>query len=173
MRVEIIGRDYNPSDKLKDVINRKVTKLEKYFDENASIRVVCKCERKDRYTMELTIKFDGMLARGEVTSDNMYDNIDLVLPKLERQLAKYKSKLSDRLRKGVEFEEEIIESLPAKQNKLVKTKTFELHPMDIEEAILQLELLQHDFFIFHNAENGRVNVLYKRGDGDYGLLDPQ
>jgi len=123
--------------------------------------------------MELNIKFAGMIARGEVTSDNMYDNIDLVLPKLERQLAKYKSKLAKKLRQGVVFEEELLETLPVKQSKLVKTKTFELHPMDIDEAILQLELLGHDFFIFHNAGNGRVNVLYKRGDGDYGLLDPQ
>ena len=175
MQIDIMGKDYHVGAHLKDIIAKKVLKLEKYFDDRAVCKVVCREEGKTRFILELTIKFNGMFVRGEVSGENMYDNIDAVLPKIEKQLAKYKDKLQTKLRKDAFTLEEAFEAgkIEFKPRRIVKTKTFELTPMNVEEAILQLDLLGHDFFVFLNVDNGRTNVIYRRGDDNVGLIDPQ
>ena len=175
MKVEIISKNYNASEKLEEVIKRKVEKLERYFTDAAEIRVVCRKE-KDRAKMEITIADNGMLYRSEVTSDNMYDNIDLALPKIERQLYKQREKVKGRLRtdafvpQELLFLQERLESIS--KPSIARTKSFQVYPYTIEEAQERLENLDLQFFIFLNEKTNTINVIYKRADGDYGVIEP-
>ena len=174
MRIEIIGRDYSVAERLRDVIEKKLSKFDKFFDDDAQAKVICRKESGDRMTMEVTISFGGRIVRSEYSSDNMYDNVDVILPKIERQIEKHRAKLVRKLRPNAfdvaDMPEEI--ATDVKSRTPVREKNFELLPMDIDEATLQLELLDHDFFIFLNADNGKINVVYKRGDGNIGLINP-
>ncbi|MBQ2714000.1 MAG: ribosome-associated translation inhibitor RaiA [Clostridia bacterium] len=174
MRIEIIGRDYSVAERLNEVVTRKLSKFDKFFDDKALAKVICRKESGDRLTMEVTITFGGRMVRSEYTSDNMYDNVDVIIPKIERQIEKHRAKLAKKLRPDAfaqyDEPEEIIADVKAR--KPVREKNFELIPMDVDEATLQLELLDHDFFVFLNADNGKVNVVYKRGDGNVGLINP-
>lgn len=170
MIIEFLGKNYTPTDKLKDLIDKKVQRLDKFFvDEDTKIKI-CLKQVKDMFTLELTIVLDSNVLRAEVTSDNMYNNIDLALPKLEKQIIKHHKKLNSYSKKVREqmFGEE--EKEVEKTNSVVRTKTYELSPMTVEDAIEELELVEHDFFVFLNKSSGNVNVLYKRNDGDYGLI---
>lgn len=170
MRIEIIGRDYSVAERLREVVTRKLEKLDKYFDDDAQAKVVCRKEKGDRMTMEITVSFGGRLVRSEYVSDNMYDNVDVILPKIERQIQKHRTKLSRKLRPDAfadsEIEKEVVQKSP------VREKSFELIPMTIDEAMMQLDLLDHDFFVFLNVDNGKVNVVYKRRDTEVGLINP-
>lgn len=169
MRIEIIGRDYSVAERLREVVTRKLEKLDKYFGDDTLSKVVCRKEKGDRMIMEITVSFGGRMVRSEHESDNMYDNVDVILPKIERQIQKHRTKLSRKLRPDafVEVEEDVA---PAKTP--VREKNFELIPMTTQEAMMQLDLLDHDFFVFMNVDNGKVNVVYKRHDGDVGLINP-
>ena len=171
MRVELIGKDYVISERLKEILEKKITKLDKFFGDDAIASVVCRKEG-DRQTMEVNVKFGGRLVRSEYSSDNMYDNIDVILPKIQKQIEKYRTKLSKKLRPDafIDIQEEFVSP---KQSKVVREKRFELVPMTVDEAVMQLDLLGHDFFVFINEENGKVSVVYKRADGEIGLLSPE
>ena len=121
---------------------------------------------------KLYFTFGGKLVRSEVASDNMYDNVDVIIPKIERQLLKNKSKLDKRLRPTAFVDEELPPEDAYVRGKVVRTKTFELTPTTVEDAVTEMELIGHDFFVFKNDATGRVAVVYKRNDGDYGLIDP-
>lgn len=169
MRIEIIGRDYSVAERLREVVTRKIEKLDRYFDDDAQAKVVCRKEKGDRMVMEITVSFGGRIVRSEYSSDNMYDNVDVILPKIERQIQKHRTKLSRKLRPDAFVEaEEIVETTKSP----VREKNFELIPMTIDEAMMQLDLLDHDFFVFLNVDNGKVNVVYKRHDGEVGLINP-
>lgn len=174
MRIEIIGRDYSVAERLKDVVERKLSKFDKFFEDDAQAKVICRKEG-ERLIMEITISFGGRIVRSEYTSDNMYDNVDVIIPKIERQIEKHRAKLARKLRPDafdvIDSQEEIAADIQSR--KPVREKSFELIPMDVDEATLQLELLDHNFFVFLNADNGRVNVVYKRGDGNVGLINPK
>ena len=170
MRIEIIGRDYSVAERLREVVTRKLQKLDKYFDDDALAKVVCRKEKGDRMTMEVTVSFGGRIVRSEYVSDNMYDNVDVILPKIERQIQKHRTKLSRKLRSDAFEGVEELDVAPAKSP--IREKSFELIPMSIEEAMMQLDLLDHDFFIFINVDNGKINVVYKRRDAEVGLLNP-
>ncbi len=170
MIIEFLGKNYTPTDKLKDLIEKKLQRLDKFFvGDDTRIKVCLKQVKENMYTLELTIVLDSNVLRAEVTSDNMYNNIDLALPKLEKQIIKHHKKLYSRSKKVREqpFEGE---SSVEKFRTVVRTKTYELSPMTVEDAIEELELVEHSFFVFLNKETGGVNVLYKRNDGDYGLI---
>ena len=175
MKVEILERGYHASARLKKVVTEKLERLGRYFDEEASAKVVCIKQNKAE-RLEITIKSKGFLYRSEVSSDNMYDNIDLALPKLEKQIVRAVEKKNDKKKVGrtakrevvpFEFLEEEPESLP----EIFKRKTFELDPMPLDEARYAIERLDHNFYVFLNAETGKVNVLYRRNDGKFGLID--
>ena len=170
MRIEIVSKNYNVSDHIKEIVDGKMEKFARYFDDDALAKIMMKQIGKEKYVMEITIFFGGNMVRSEVTSDNMYKNIDIALPKIEGQIRKYHTKLG-KMRK-VALESASLYTLPQEtKNELVKTKSFELKKISVEEAIAEMELVDHDFFAFLNEKNGMVNVVYRRTDGNVGLLD--
>ncbi len=173
MKIEISSKNYSVSNKLESIIDKKVTKLEKYLDDDASAKVLCKQEGK-LCKLELSVRAKGMLYRSEVTGENMYVNIDLALAKVERQIVKTADKFKSKFRKGADFNADFIyfdEKPEEETHKLVKTKTFELEPISVEDAQLALENLDNNFYVFLNQETNNVNVIYKRNDGNYGVIE--
>jgi len=172
MKVTFVEKKYKIGNRFKDVMTEKLEKLDKYFGEGAEARVVCSAQN-NREKLEVNITNKGILYRAEVTSDNMYDNIDLALPKLEKQIVRNREKITQSKRNapknvGFEFLEEMPEiALP----EVYKKKTFDLEPTLLEDAKDAIERLGHTFYIFLNAETGKINVLYRRNDEKYGLIE--
>ena len=175
MKISYTAKNYNVSDKFKEILEKKLNKLEKYFDEDVTVKVNC-IEQAKQNKLEITINSKGMFFRSEVTSDNMYNNIDLALPKIEKQIVKQGSKFKSKLKKDAFLSNELMFLAKTEEDvkvspKLVKTKSFELDPLTVEDAESYMEALDHNFFIFLNAETGKVNVIYKRNDTNYGLIE--
>ncbi|MFA6860450.1 MAG: ribosome-associated translation inhibitor RaiA [Clostridia bacterium] len=175
MKIEFIERGYDIGHRLKDLITEKLSKLDRYF-EDGSAKVACKEEKKDgarKYKMEITITAKGMMYRSEVFGENMYENIDLALPKIERQIIKARDIKKD-MKKALPIDlgfAFLAETPKFEKQEVTKVKTFELETMDAAEAELRLELLDHEFYIFKNIETGTASVIYKRKDGQYGLIN--
>ncbi len=173
MQIEILSKDYNISEKLKTIIAKKIEKLDRYFNDEAQAQVYCKFEN-GLYKMEVTVKDKYAFFRSEVASDNMYVNIDTALSKIERQIYKNRDKLKDKFKK-TSFEVEEFEFLADEPvvaaSKIARVKKFELVPTTVEDAIDSLELTDHDFYVFMNAETGKVNVVYRRRDNNYGHIE--
>ena len=173
MQITIIGKSgYTISDRLKSIVESKTAKFDKYFDDTASVKVVCKEESNKKFTMELTFSFNGQIVRSEVTSDNMYHNIDIALPKIEGQIRKYKTRLEKKVKKDAFadaglYEQNIEEIMP----KVVKQKLYELLRISVNDAIAEMELLDNNFYLFINNKTERVNLVYKRKDGDVGQIE--
>ena len=172
MIVTITGRNMEITDYLKELTLKKLEKIEKYFSADTEAQVVMSVE-KSRHSIEITIPYRGGIIRGEETTTDMYASIDNVIAKLERQILKHKTKLSKNLRyeessEAYEYEDEYEAHGP----EIVKIKRFSMKPMSVEEAMLQMDLLGHSFFVFTNDETGDINVLYSRKDGTYGLIEP-
>ena len=176
MKVTVVAKNIDLTPSLKDAVEKKISKLSKYFEPSVSARATLSVQ-KNRQIIEVTIPFNGVILRGEESTDDMYKSIDLVEDKLERQIRKQKTKLSRRnssgsLRypdfNGLEFKEDIEDN-----SKIVKTKAFYVKPMSADEAVLQMELLGHNFFVYEDADTSKVNVIYKRKDGNYGLIEPE
>lgn len=173
MRIEFVCRNYNASDKLKDVITRKVDKLDKFFDNDTKAKVVLK-ENKKIETLEITVDVKGAVIRAEVSGDNMYNLIDVVLPKIEKQIIRHYGKLKDKKFKVKEIDfgaPEAVEITKEPEKKVVRSKAYTMVPMTVEDAIEEMELIGHDFFVFLDRASGNVSVLYARNDGDYGLIE--
>ena len=170
MKIKFVEKNYKIADRFKDVITGKLEKLDKYFGASASAIVNCIKQNKVE-KLEITIKNKGLLFRSEVASDNMYDNIDLALPKLERQIVRHREKKINSKKKQIETFEFIDEMPDVNLPDVFKKKSYELSPMMLEEAKDAIERLGHSFYIFLNAETGKVNVLYHRNDGKYGLIE--
>ena len=174
MRVNIAGKGMEVSDYLKEIVTKKVSKLQRYFDEDTEAHITMSIQRS-RHIVEVTIPFDGIVLRGEEATGDMYASIDGVLKKLEKQIHKHRTALKKRLHEGAfaggdyEYQAELADE---KVPDIVRTKRFIVKPMDIEEAKMQMELLGHQFFVFRNAKSHEINVLYKRNDGDLGLIEP-
>lgn len=168
MRIEIVGRKYDVSAHLDDVIRHKIDKqLGHYFSDEDVARVVCK-EEHGKCKMELTISLGSTTLRAEETSDNMYNNVDVVVPKVERQMRKYRTKLNKNLREKIEVP---AEAEPEVMPTLVRTKHYKLQSMSVEEALFQMEMLDNNFYLFLNAETGLVSLVYKRQDGNVGMIE--
>ena len=164
MKIEFVERNYKISKKLKEIATEKIERLSKYFGSDARAKVVCSEQNKTQ-KLELTIVNKGMLYRSEVASDEMFNNIDLALPKIERQIVRHKDKNLAKSRvKEVNAFEFITETPEEKLPDIYKKKTFDLDPITVEDAKDFIERLGHTFFVFLNAETGKVNVLYKRAD---------
>ena len=173
MRIEYFTKNYQIKDNLKDIIERKVARLDKFFLGDVKLKIALK-KFGTAEVMELTISVDGLVMRSEITSTNMFENIDTALPKLEKQIIKHRKRLSDRSKKISlqELEQEMIPELHDEDiHKVVKTKKFPLIPMTQDEAIEELELTGHEFYVFLNKTTKSVCVLYTRKDGDYGLIE--
>jgi putative sigma-54 modulation protein len=173
MKVILTSKNFNASDHLRDTIESKFNKLAKYFSNDIVANVTLSME-KGRQKIEATINANGTIFRSEDTTNDIYSGIDKVVDKLSGQMSKYKSKL---IKKHKDNKTIIFEDVPdfpeesEEELKIVKRKTFDLMPMSSEEAILQMELLQHSFFVFMNMDTGGIGVVYKRNVGNYGLLE--
>ena len=170
------SRELDVTPALKDYVEKKITKVTKQFKTVGDISAVLKVE-KGNHIVEITVPASGILLRAQETTKDMYSSIDLVIEKIERQIHKYKTRLMKR--KYNNFQDAVV---PASvetvaeddgEFKIIKNKSFAMHPMTAEEAILQMNLLNHDFFVFYDPDFGGVNVVYRRKDGNYGLLAPE
>ena len=181
MAITVRGKNIDITPALKDYVTKRVGKITKYFDgasmgEITAILTV----NKGRHIVEVTVPINGILLRGEEATTDMYASIDLVIEKLEKQIEKYKTKLSRKLKSG-SFKTELIPAAPLNgkadgsedEFDIVKTKRFAVKPMAVDEAVMQMNLINHDFYVFANADTEEVNVVYRRKDGRYGLIEPE
>jgi len=172
MKIEIVQRNYVAKEKLTDLIDKKVQKFEKYLDAGANAKVVLsKAGSQERYKMEVTIKDKNLFVRSEVESDNMYANLDTCLAKIERQIVRIAGKVKDSVKSVDPMDLLFFDAVPEiEPAKIVKVKEFELDLLSEDQAVDQLELIGNDFYIYRDNTTGLVNVLYKREDGNYGLI---
>ncbi|MDR3072693.1 MAG: ribosome-associated translation inhibitor RaiA [Clostridiales Family XIII bacterium] len=169
MKVVLTSKNLSASDHLRDTIESKFSKLSKYFSNDIDANVTLSME-KGRQKIEATIWANGTIFRAEDTTNDIYSGIDKVVDKLSSQMSKFKSKL---IKKHKDSKTILFDDLPEEAEeelRIVKTKQFDLLPMSAEEAVLQMELLQHDFFVFMDMDTEQIGVVYRRKDGDYGLL---
>ena len=171
MKLNIVGRNLTVSDDLRAAVAKKLGKLDKFFTEDTEAQVVLRTER-ELHKIEITIPLRGTIIRAEEATTDMYASIDLAQESIERQMKRYRERL---VRKGSEglakrYAEEEAETAAVP---IVRTKRFAVKPMDAEEACMQMDLLGHSFYVFRNAETDEVNVVYKRKDGTFGLIEPE
>lgn len=173
MKLEITARNYEVSDKLKNVTEQKLLKLDKYFSDEETVAKVVFKKEGNLYTLEVMLSYAGKLVRSAVTGENFYDNLDVVLPKLEGQIRKHRTKFdkhnkNNAYKSQAEFvgEKAYEEAKPS----VVKQKKFTLKPLTLDEAIDEMELLGHSFYVFKEAKSNTIQVLYKRNDGDLALI---
>ena len=174
MRIDYQSKNYKAKESLKEVIDKKIQRLDKYFDEDVTVKVMMR-ESKNIEKMELTIFLGSTVLRAEVSGEvgqTMYDLIDIVIPKLEKQIKKHHTILASKSKK---FRQKVIvENIKAEEkqtSEIVRTKSFDLTAMDEIEAMAELELIGHSFYVFLNKATDKVNVIYKRNDGNYGIIE--
>lgn len=175
MKVIITSKNFNASDHLKETIETKMEKLGKYFSKEIVANVTLVME-KGRQKIEATINAKGTIFRAEELTNDAYDGVDRVVEKLSSQMSRFKTKL---VRKHNDHKEFYFENMPdttfteAEEMAVVRKKKFDVIPMSVDEAIMQMELVGHSFYIFLNVETDTISVVYKRKDESYGLLEPQ
>ena len=175
MKFIIVGKNMDVTPSLKETVESKLGKLERYFTPDTEIHVTLSVQ-KEQQKIEVTIPVKGNIIRSEQASTDMYVSIDLVEEVIERQLRKYKNKLIAKHQEGSNFNKELFETEEAVDDgeiKIVRTKKFGIKPMFPEDACVQMELLGHNFFVFSNAETDEVCVVYRRKDGTFGLIEPE
>ena len=176
MKFVYIGKGMEVTDSLKARVEKKLTKLERYFQDDVEAQIRISQERGNRNIVEITISVGSVILRAEEVSNDMYMSIDRAVDKLNRQIRRHRTRLEKRLREDAfevaepEFYEEFE---PDEENpRIVRTKSYPVKPMSVEDAIVQMEMLGHTFFVFVNSETDDVCVLYQRKDGNLGLLEP-
>ena len=176
MKFIIIGKNIDVTPGLKDAVESKLGKLQRYFTPDTEIHVTLSVQ-KEHQKIEVTIPVKGHIIRSEQESNDMYVSIELVEEVIERQLKKYKNKLIDKKRNAADFAPEYVdedeEIFEDEEVKIIRAKKFGIKPMNAEEACVQMELLGHEFYVFLNSDTNEVNVVYKRRDGAYGLIEPE
>jgi putative sigma-54 modulation protein len=187
MEILIHSRNLEVSERLQQYVEKKTQRLDRYMPSLSEVRVDLSEENTksavERQVAQITIRDErGTILRAEERSNDMFASVDAVVDKLYRQINRYRGKRKDRRRAGngdvmefepLPFEAEVLEEETAPGREIVRRKRFQLQPMSPEEAVDQMELLGHDFFLFFNPDDEAVNVVYKRHDGDYGLLQPE
>ena len=194
MQLIVQGKNIQVTDRLREYVETKVDRLDRYLPTITDARMELASEQTrkhgDRQIAQLTIHSKGMMLRAEERSGDIFTSVDMVMDKMKRQIDRYKSKRRGRLRgaqsreeEPLEFTEgevdaeelldEILEDDEETEGTIVRVKRFQVSPMNPEEAIEQMELLGHDFFLFYNAEEAAVNLVYRRRDGNFGLLQPE
>ncbi|SRR5690625_1455986 len=183
MNFNIRGENIEVTEAIRNYVIKKINKLAKYFDAPLTSDVHVKLSvYNNEQKIEVTIPMTDLLLRGEERHSDLYAAIDLVVDKLERQIRKYKTKVNRKFRQEgspkhvfAELEKEARNNQEESEDdeiEIVRTKRFDFKPMDSEEAILQMNMLDHSFFVFTNAVSGDINVVYRRKDGKYGLIEP-
>ena len=173
MQITVIGRHMDVTDALKQYAVDKFGKLEKYLPKNIQVTVTLSVVKKVHHIAEAMLKTDGLLVQAHEETEEMYSSIDLLIEKLEKRIRKYKEKLVDHKQHNR------TEPMPAASAhpddripQIIKTKRFDLKPMHAEEAVMQMELLDKEFYVFSNAASGHITVIYRRKDGNVGLIEP-
>lgn len=170
MKINIRAKDFEVTDSIKSYVEEKASKLNKYINkEDMEVNVVLSGTKNTAYITEFTLNTGVLYIRAEEKNPDLYAGIYLAIDKIERQIRKNKTKLSKRREEIFIYEE--IEEIKDNEKSIVKRKNIELIPMNEEEAMLQMELLGHDFFIFKDSDSMDIKVLYKRKDGNYGLIE--
>ena len=175
MRVIVSGKNISVRPSIREYIEGKLSKFDKYFKSDVDVKVTLGVE-KDRQTVEITMPLKhGVTFRAEETSEDMYSSIDMVMDKLTKQMRKHKTKIEKRYHRHESIKVADIPSYEGEEeeSKIVRTKSFPIKPMDPEEAVLQMDMLGHGFFVFLNGTTDDINVVYVRKDGDYGLIEPE
>ena len=174
MKFVYASKDMQVSEALKSRVEKKLGKLERYFRDEPEATVRFKTQKGARNIVEITVTAGGTILRAEESSNDMYLSIDHAVDKLESQIRRHRTKLDKRLRES-ELEPVAVEAPEFEEQSydVVRVKRFAVKPMGVEDAITQMELLAHDFFLFMNEEDDTLNVLYRRHDGSYGLLQPE
>lgn len=185
MQLIVQGKNINVTDRLHDYVEAKVDKLDRYLSTITEARMELSSEstrrQGDRQVAQLTVRSKGKILRSEERSSDIFTAVDMVTDKMKRQIDRYKRKRRERYRSAPtdealdipEDEEDDGEGEPEFEGRLVRTKAFRVAPMGPEEAVEQMELLGHSFFVFYNADAGQINVVYQRRDGNYGLIQPE
>ena len=176
MKITTSGKGFAISDSLMEKIEKRMQKLDRYFHDDAEAVIRVSQEKGNRNIAEITISAKGLLLRAEETSGDMYVSIDGAANKLNRQIRRHRTKLDKNLRETafeapVEAVEPEVEEEPAQYN-VVRTKKFKVQAMQVDDAIAQMELLDHDFFLFRDEKTDGICLVYRRNDGAYGLLQP-
>lgn len=175
MNIKITGRNIDVTDAIKDYVEKRLERLEKFEGNNTDVNVVCSVEREDQI-VEMQVSHDGDFIRIEEKNPDLYASIDLAIDKVERQMRKGKEKRNDR-NKQESLKEKIMGMFSGKEadevGEITKTKTYEIKPITIEDAKLKLEEKEDMFMAFVNADNNQVNVIYQRGDGTFGIVVPE
>ena len=178
MKINIIGRQLSVYEDTKEMITEKLSKLDKYFGDEGSATVTLS-HKRNLSTLEITIKASNTLFRSEVDADSFRDAMDRSIDNIERQIRKNKTKLRKKLREGIISDAAIaaasLEAVdePEDSDIIIRKKVFEYTPMSPEEAVMQMNLLGHSFFVFNDAITGKTCVVYTRKDGNYGLIEPE
>ena len=183
MEVSVRGRNINVTDRIDEYVHKKAARLDRYLPRIDEARLELSVEKtraaQDRHVAQLTVRSRGTILRAEERNQDIFAAIDTVMDKMTRQISRYKKRLQKRGDRTAEDVMPVVEGeapvAPEGEpyGTLVRTKRFAVSPMNTEEAIEQMELLGHDFFVFFNAETESINVLYRRQDGNYGLLQPE
>lgn len=176
MKIVVLAKNMKLTPSLKEAVEKKLLKLSKFFSPDVEAKATLNVQ-KGKHTIEVTIPFNGVVLRCEETTEDMYKSIDMIEDKIERQIRKQKTKLQRRglneTVRHLNFDNIQNRTDDDDDSKVVKTKKFPVKPMLEDEAILQMELVGHSFFVYKDAETNEVRVLYKRRDGNYGLIEPE
>ena len=174
MKITLRGKNIEITEAIEEKVSEKLSKLDKYFivSENVEAKVLVRTYPYGQ-KIEVTIPTEYVLLRAEVVDQDLYNAIDLVIDKLEGQIRKYKTRLNRKSKDNkLAFNLASIEPLEdEEEDVLVKTKTITPKPMDMEEAIMQMELIGHSFFVYRDTETDAISIVYRRNDGDYGLIE--
>jgi len=181
MQLSITGKNLEITESLREYVEKKISRLDRYLPNIIDARVELSVENtraaKDRQIAQVTLRTKQAILRAEEASADMFASIDTVLEKLQRQVNRFKGKRWAKRGGGEQTEFEGIpiteEETPEEQPRISRVKRFAMTPMDEEEAVDQMELLGHDFYVFYNVNQSEINVIYRRRSGDYGLIQPE
>ena len=175
MNYIITGRNIEVTPKLREQVEQGLSPLHRFLQDEASIRVVLSEHGEDR-KVEVTIPTHDMILRSEQVSNNWDISIDLTCEVIKRQIRKFRHHIIAREESGEDFIEELsalTDTVDSEEIRIVRSKRFNITPLDPEDACIQMELLGHAFFVFNNIKTGKTNVVYRRKDGSYGLIEPE
>ena len=174
MKITVVGRQMNVYEEMKLLIDKKLAKFDKFFAGEGDATVTLSCKHNQKF-IELTISASGTLFRSEVGADSFRNALDDAVTNIERQIRKNKTRLAKKLREGafIPPAPDVFDDTPDEEETILRTKTYSTKPMSPEEAILQMNLLGHQFFVFVDDQTGATSVVYARRDGAYGLIVPE
>ncbi len=176
MRINITGKNITIDERLEKRIEKKISKMDRYFKGEVDVQVRLSQERNIRNIAEITLTVKGVILRAEETSSDMWMSVDKAIARLEGQIRRHRTKLEKRLHEELVTPQDEADAAPvweeATDSAVVRVKRFEVKPMPIEDAIAQMDMLGHSFFVFINADTGITSVIYRRNDGKIGMLEP-